>query len=506
MTEELRTDQAVRRTGATLWRAGNRILALLVKTRAHLLVPMLAILLFEGWHVAPYGNFNVTYYDEQADALLAGQLSLLRAPPPGLLALPDPWDPVDNLAFSAAPYVPGERYQGVLDLALRDGKFYLQWGLAPAVILIPLRWVVGHDLPMGYVALVLETLAALASAAATLILARLAGLPASRLMPAVIVTGFLVCPVWAAVLHRVAIYEAAIFFAQFFTALALLSVAAAFDRRLQHRGGGIWLLGLAGTCLGLVVNCRQDLVPLGLTVPPILWAWWRTGAAGQTWRRMIGPALALGAPAALLLGVMLLLNQLRFGNALESGQALQLLGAEDIRRSHFVFLQPARLLPNIYYYFLIPVVFNARYPLLLGSPLLIPASWLSPSLAAAYDVLYLHRTSGLFGIAPVTLFALAWPMLWRNRRNGAPDRLRPVLSLLLLAGLASSLLILAPAVMRYGAEWCMWWLVAGALMSWRMRVAVRARYGPNWQRLFDTGLVVSTAWSAWVGAALLITG
>jgi hypothetical protein len=329
---------------------GPRVLAFLMKSRAYLLIPLLAILLFEWANVAPYGEFNATFYDEQADALLAGQLSLLRTPSPWLEALPDPWDPVDNVLVRTAKSVPGERFKGPHDLALIHGKFYFQWGLAPAVFLIPLRWIAGHDLPMGQVTFVLEALAAFAFAAATLALARLAGLTSSRLMEAVIVMAFLVFPGWSAALHRVAVYEIAIFSAQLFTGLALLSTALAFERRSNGRSG-VRLLALAGTSLGLVVNCREDLVPLGLLVPPILWVWWRMGEARRPWRSMIKPALALGLPAATLLGLMLFLNQIRFGSPFETGQAYQLWGGdESIWKGRFVFLDPARLLPNIYYY------------------------------------------------------------------------------------------------------------------------------------------------------------
>jgi hypothetical protein len=505
MDGERQTDPATRPADSTPRASGARVLALLMKSRVYLLVPLLAILLFEWANVAPYGEFNATFYDEQADALLAGQLSLLRTPSPWLEALPDPWDPVDNVLVRTAKSVPGERFKGPHDLALVHGKFYFQWGLAPAVFLIPLRWIAGHDLPMGHVTFVLEALAALAFAAATLTLARLAGLAPSRLMEAVIVTAFLVCPGWAAALHRVAVYEIAIFSAQLFTGLALLCTALAFERRSKGRSG-IWLLALAGTALGIVVNCREDLVPLGLLVPPILWVWWRMGEAARPWRTMIGPALALGAPAATLLGLVLFLNQIRFGSPFETGQLYQLWGGEEsVWKGRFIFLDPERLLPNIYYYFLIPVVFNARYPLLIGSPLVTPASWLSPGAAAAYSS-YFHRTSGLLVTAPLTLFALAWPLLWRFRQNGADGRLWTIILLLVPAGLATSMVLLAPSDARYGAEWCIWWLVAGSLIAWRTRMAVHARARRSLRLLFDAGLVVTTGWSAWVGAALLLLG
>src|SRR5688572_9015456 len=57
-----------------------------------------------------------SYYGQLTDALLRGQLHLIEAPDPRLLALPDPYDPVANKPF---------RYH---DAALYDGKYYLYWG------------------------------------------------------------------------------------------------------------------------------------------------------------------------------------------------------------------------------------------------------------------------------------------------------------------------------------------------------------------------------------------
>lgn len=474
--------------------------------RLGLLVPLVAVFLVDWSLVAPYGGFNVTYYDELADAFLAGHLDLLRPPPPALLALPDPWDPVANQALRLGKEVAGQRFDGVHDLALYQDRFYIQWGPFPALVLIPLRWIAGGDVPMGRLVLIVETLAAWAYAASTLTLARLAGLPRSLPVDSLVVTVFLVCPVWQSVLHRVAVYETSVFFAQACLGLALLCIVCAFDRRLTKGSDNLALLAAGSVFLGLVVNCRPNLAPVGLMVPVLLWAWWRTGRAPGSWRRMIGPSLALGGPAAALLVAALLYNGARFGSLLETGQSWQLWGGdEDIRLGKFRFLDPARILPNLWYYFLEPVAFNkaSRYRLLIGQPLLPPDSWLSPALAARYGN-YIYRTSGLFVVAPLSGFVLAVPLVFRrNPPGGDARRLRAILLLLLLSGLLASLLLMSPAIMRYGAEWCMWWLAIGTLVALQVRAALRARNLRRLAALFDGALVLTTAWSGWVGASLL---
>jgi hypothetical protein len=69
-----------------------------------------------------------------------------------MMALPDPYSPKDNESFRIRREIPDERFIGVHDLALYKGLLYAQWGPVPALMLIPLRALAGHDLPlaMGY--------------------------------------------------------------------------------------------------------------------------------------------------------------------------------------------------------------------------------------------------------------------------------------------------------------------------------------------------------------------
>jgi len=71
------------------------------------------------------------FHNLVADALVHRQAALTIKPPPGLLGLKHPYDPVAN-----APY----RGQGLHDLTLYKGKLYAFYGPAPAVLLfIPFR-------------------------------------------------------------------------------------------------------------------------------------------------------------------------------------------------------------------------------------------------------------------------------------------------------------------------------------------------------------------------------
>jgi hypothetical protein len=71
------------------------------------------------WAWTPYTR----YYDRQADAFLAGSLSLLEKPPAELLALANPYD-----------YHNREGLGYLWDASLYRGKYYLYWGPVPALV------------------------------------------------------------------------------------------------------------------------------------------------------------------------------------------------------------------------------------------------------------------------------------------------------------------------------------------------------------------------------------
>jgi hypothetical protein len=471
-----------------------------------LLLWLVILLLWSA--VRPYGDLNVTYYDELADAFLHGQLSLLRPPPPDMLALPDPYDPVANERYRMVPTNPGRRFQGVHDLTLYDGKFYVQWGPLPALVLIPLRWIAGHDLPMGRVVLIVAMLAALLYAISLVKLARLSGLSPPRLLIFMAILLVLLCPFWTYALGRVAVYETALFFSQFFMGAALLSVVTAFDARLTRGHEALLPLTLASFCLGCALNCRSELALVGLMVPVIGLAWLKASPLGWSWQRLLVLGLALGGPAALLLGANLTYNAARFGNILETGPSWILWGGhESILQHKYKLLSFGRVLPNIWYYFLAPLSFPPDLPIVAAPSRLRPHEWMSASrLADYYD--YVEATSGLFVVEPIALLALATPVLFlkrlRDRTNG---RLRCIVLLLLLAAASSALLFLSTATLRYGAEWCIWLIIAGVLIALHGRERLRRLDAPVLLlRAVDAGLVLSTAWSVWLGASFLLRG
>ena len=88
-----------------------------------------------GGHIEWNGDLR-GYYNYLGRAFAMGQLHLPVAPTRELLALPDPWDHVQNDAYR------------MHDLVLFNGRYYLYHGAGPAILLFaPWRLVTGRDFP-----------------------------------------------------------------------------------------------------------------------------------------------------------------------------------------------------------------------------------------------------------------------------------------------------------------------------------------------------------------------
>jgi len=476
-----------------------------------IIITVIVLVLTLEWSVVKrYGEFNATYYDELADAFLVGQTSFLRPPPAAMMVLPDPYNPQDNESFRIRPAIPGERFTGVHDLALYNGLLYAQWGPVPALILIPLRALAGHDLPLGDGILILATFAEVAYLVSAWLLARLCGLMPARVTGFALTVGLLLCPLWTFNLNRVAVYEISVVTGQFFMALAFLSVSTAFYQRLVRGREYPALLGFASLFLGLALGCRLNLAVVGLMLPVVLLLWWHTDPLRPSWWRMAGTAAALALPATACLSAIFVYNYIRFGNILEIGQSWQLWAGQTSFPEHkFHYFNLARLEPNILYYFLAPPkIIIQSTPHILPNTMW-PPHWMSSESIASYEGPK-EEVVGLFAVAPVAAFALLLPLFFRPQPAASLTaasvgrRLGPALLILLTPALLLSLpMLLPPATMRYGAEWCMPWIMTGSLVAMWIDQRLEIAGSSFALFLFRAGVAFVVIWNAWVGICFL---
>lgn len=451
------------------------------------------------WRIATAnlgGASNVVFYEELAEAFIDGHTYLNRRPVPGLLALSDPWDPVANKSFRLGYYdsVSKRFIRGCHDLGLyKDNRFYLQWGPVPALVLVPiklLKKVISFEIPFGNIALVAVTLAQFLLATSVFMMTVPRGSDPPPLL--IIITLFTLClaPPWSVILSRVAIYEFAIAFAQLFCALFIFAICLAFKRALEGKRQP-WLLSVAGFSLGLAVGSRFNMVFVSLLLPFILVGWCRIQPR-LTLKQAIVDSFALGLPTLLCIGGVFYYNYIRFENILEFGQSWQVGLVNRPGHTSFRFLNPIRILPNLYYNFLSAPVLLAHFPYLHPS-IPIPPSWMSTSFDYPRE-----SNGGLFVFAPISMIVLTIPFLWQRIRKVTGEIWFTGMGLALLSwGTALSLAIpylFAPVTMRYIADWTLLWLTSALATASLMLQA--SRFWP--QQIRKTVYILIVLATIWI--------
>lgn len=279
------------------------------------------------------------YYNLLVDGFQDGHLHMKAEVDPALAAMPPKQRPGN------APYL--------LDASLYDGRYYLYFGVVPAVLLHwPFAAITGLDMP--------DAMAVLVLAGATLVFGFLWWWDLRRhLWPALgprldwlvllalgLGTGI------PAVLRRPLFYEEATLSGWLFGAMMLWALLRAYAGR--GRGTG-WLI-LAGVACGLAVGSRANLVLAGvgtLAVGAILAG--RRFSPG--WKRGVLPSLMAAGAGALVIGAGLAAyNYARFGSVLEFGHSHQ------IGQNPDQMFRVTNLLHNLGLYYGRPPGLNVYFP------------------------------------------------------------------------------------------------------------------------------------------------
>jgi hypothetical protein len=310
----------------------------------------------------------VGLYNEMTEALLAGQLSLLDEPDPRLIALDDPYDPAANAPFRRN------------DVSYRDGRYYLYYGIAPAISFhLPIRLLTGRYPAESTATLVYCLGTALLSVSVLLALRRRAFPGAS---PIVLVSGVIALCLangYQAVLRHPSANHVAIAAAACF---AMLALTLLFKAMAHRTAPSLPWLAAAGLAFSLAMASRPNYLfgAAALLVP--LFPWHARAPATS-----IRIALATVLPCALVAAALLALNAIRFGSPGEFGMRL-MLGAWDQRELPDSGL--AQVTSNAWHYLASPPDWSPYFPfarsptwlatgIFMHVPLLwfLPTAWLS---------------------------------------------------------------------------------------------------------------------------------
>ncbi len=337
------------------------------------------------------------YYDRLSSALASGHLYVKETPDPALLALPDPYNPDARKGISG---LVAETPGSIWDMSMYQGKVYLYWGPAPALVLIPFKLF----LPVVFGDQLL-TFAFLFGAFLfeSLILIRLwrryfAALPTLAVIASMLLIAFANPAPW--LLFSPRIYEAAIAAGQFFLLGGLYFALLALDRQPPSN----WMLAVAAVLWICAVGSRATLAVavVFLALMVIGWLFWRRGL-----RWSLKPFFPEEAWFALplLLGACLLMwyNLARFGSVFEFGfrYAITML---DQNKYHNVLFSPQYIVPNAYLYLFNPPELNSQFPF-------VKPTWNGDyvtSFNVRFGAIYnAERIIGLLYAAPFFLFGLA---------------------------------------------------------------------------------------------------
>ncbi len=287
---------------------------------------------------------STDYYDRLAGGFLSGHLYVNTPPDPALLALPNPYD------FEARSGIAGfgDGQSDIWDMSLYNGKVYLYWGPAPALLISAIKLIA--QVEVGDQIVTFAFLIGL-FLFESLLLIRLwrryfGAVPVWTLATGLLLAGFMNPAPW--LLFSPRIYESAIAAGQCFLVGGLYFGFSGLDRDKPSR----WRLALTAILWVCAVGSRATLaIPVAfLALMMMLWLVPRD--AIQRWSLVrLGPAAAFGLP--LLAGAVLLgwYNLARFGSPLEFGfrYAITML---DQNKNRSVLFSTVYLPPNAYLYLL----------------------------------------------------------------------------------------------------------------------------------------------------------
>jgi len=363
-------------------------------------------------HWGVLGNAADTYYNLLAQGFRAGQLSLKKEVPPGLGQLADPYDPAANALYRSAPYQ-------TTDLSYYKGRFYLYFGVTPALLLFwPFVALTGHYLSPRQAVAIFCAVGFLAGVGLLRGLWRRyfaevgVGVMAACALALGLATGV------PMLLQRGAPHEVAISCGYMLTMAAVGALWCALhepERRCR------WLAA-ASAAYGLALGARPSLLfGAVILLVPVVQAWreWRP-------RKLSGLMAAVGPIMLIGLGLMLY-NILRFDNPLEFGLRYQL----NWNRQDMVQCFSLRYLWfNFRVYFLEPARWGGRFPFV--------HDIVVPPLPAGHAQVQLEIPFGVLTNVPLVWLALAAPLAWRGRSAEARCILRGFLAAVaLLSGICA---------------------------------------------------------------------
>jgi tetratricopeptide (TPR) repeat protein len=332
-------------------------------------------------------NAADTYYNLLVQGFRAGQLSLKKEVPPGLAQLVDPYDPAANALYRSAAY-------GTYDLSYYKGRFYLYFGITPALILFwPFVALTGHYLFHRQTVAIFCAIGFLVSVGLLRGLWRRYFAEVHVGVVAACALALGLATLLPVMFPRSEVHEVSISCGYMLTMLALGALWCALhepERKCR------WLAA-ASLAYGLVLGARPSLLfGAVILLVPVAQAW-----RERRPRKLSGLMAATGPLMLIGLGLMLY-NYLRFDSPFEFGQRYMLTTARQDTLQHFSL---GYLWFNFRVYFLKSVGWSRHFPFV--------QSMTVPSLPPGHGGV--EKPFGILMNVPLVWLAVAVPLAWRGR-------------------------------------------------------------------------------------------
>jgi hypothetical protein len=414
----------------------------------------------------PPPGSRADYYNAQVKAFLAGRTSLLEEPRPELLALDDPYDPTKNHQRDAqGPYC-------LHDASLYKGKYYLYFGVTPAVTLFaPYMLLTGECLPPSIAA----TLFALAG---LLFTALLFNFLADLFFPSLglgtrltLVLALGCCNCAPFLLRSPVFYEIAILSAYCFTMAGLYFLARGClegDFRIRYVATGSLSLGLA-------IGCRPHMLLVGLIAFSTagIWLLGQVRRKSLSVREFLGRVAALLGPWVLCVGLLAAYNYERFDSPMEFGARYALVGG-SVRIKDRQMLDLHRLKTDLSCYLFALPRLDPKFPYV---------SLELPDLPSEIPDRFLGFTpiGGVLICMPFLAFLLLSPITLYRLWNRGQYNLFAAMIVLLCSGIAMLLFVSCfSAAMRYVVDFVNLLLVSALLVLLEFEQSFRNRALLKW--------------------------
>jgi len=361
------------------------------------------------------------YYNLLVQGFQAGRLSVNREPDPHLAQLKNPYDPAAN-----GPFVRNDRYLS-FDMSYYNGKLYLYFGVTPALVLFwPYAALTGHYLSQTAAVVLFCSLGFLTAAILAYQAWRRYFPETSVWIAALCVLTFGVATGLLETLASCDVYEVAVGSA---FAFAMLSLAALW-RSMHSPGTKVrWLL-LSSLAYGLAIGARPSLLFGAMMLfIPVIQAWRESPNQGSR-RQVLLLAAAAAAPLLFCGLVLILYNQLRFGNPFEFGWHYALTDFQDKGSKQFSLHY---LWFNFRFYFLEPMRWVRQFPFI--------DTMAMGALPSGYGGLGVDRYAGIFIDYPIVWLAAGFLLAWQARLHRGFSTLRWFLAAVFLQFGACAILI-----------------------------------------------------------------